>query len=154
MRRWKLLNLDLLNLLEFLVRRRKEKERRGKEERRRKEKERRRDRDGDGAEGADDDGRENRHDGISSASTAYAIVGRQLNSVRGAAIARPMASEVAPRRVEHFLTTTTSKKHTALKSPISRLIHASLSPTPSQSPPPAADQTSPAGSAASKATRR
>ena len=40
---------------------------------RRKEKERRRDRDGDGAEGADDDGRENRHDGISSASTAYAI---------------------------------------------------------------------------------
>ena len=69
---------------------------------RRKEKERRRDRDGDGAESADDDGRENRHDGILSASTAYAIVGRQLNSVRGAANRAPIASEVAPRRVEHF----------------------------------------------------
>ena len=39
---------------------------------------------------------------LSSASTAYAIVGRQLNSVRGAANRAPIASEVAPRRVEHF----------------------------------------------------
>ena len=88
---------------------------------------------------------------LSSASTAYAIVGRQLNSVRGAANRRS-------RQKLHRVVSSTSdddhNHHTALKAPISRLIHASLSPTPSQSPPPAADQTSPAGSAASKATRR
>ena len=78
-------------------------------------------------------------------STAYAARQSRADRVR---------SCTASCRALLMTTATTTPAHTALKAPISRLIHVSPSPTPSQSPPPAADQTTPAGSAASKATRR